>query len=92
MTINELDVQNRPGESLHYFDGELHALLMERLPQIVVGGRIDTGRLCRATGNARYTVHRWMIEDHISPAGARSLIRVSEGRITPEDLLPFLLA
>ena len=92
MPVNAMDQKNQIAPARKYYDGKLHRLLCDRIPEFVSGGRIDTGRLHVATGNARYTCYRWMIEDRVSPAAAKSLMEISKGRITRIDILPFVLA
>lgn len=83
-----------------YYDGKLHQVLVDKLPpEFVRGGRVDTGRLSEATGNARYTIYRWLNEQALSKKAIHSLLEVSgkakqrgrRGTLTKEDLLPFAL-
>ncbi len=83
-----------------YYDGRLHALLIDRLshlPGLVDGGRISVATLAARIGRCRYTCYKWLHADQVSTAGARELIRLSatpeapDGRLTKEDLAPFLL-
>lgn len=78
-----------------FWESKLHALLVQRLdhiPQMVRGGRINPTELSRKTGKCRYTIYRWLNSDHISATGAASLIRIADGRIVQEDMIPFLFA
>ena len=79
------------GSLPRFYDGRLHDLLVRKRPRFVRVGRVDVARLCSATGNSRFTVYRWMQDDRVSPAAGKSLIRVSGGQLTPEDLAPFVI-
>lgn len=80
-------------------NGKLYQVLIEKLPsEFVKFGRLDTQRLSEATGNARYTVYRWLNREALSPRAIKSLLRISQsttdleknGALTKKDLLPFI--
>lgn len=85
--------------SARYWEGELNQLLAARLPELTRGnGRIDVKRLSQATGNAKYTVYRWLILDHLSVRAAVRLVELSrdpetkEPTVSLEELSPFLFS
>lgn len=82
------------------YDGKLYQVLLDKLPsEFIKYERVNTEKLCKATGNARFTVYRWLNENKLSPKAARALIKLSEettdkekkGALTKEDLFPFVL-
>jgi len=88
-------VRRRPRTKRHgrsYYEGKLHTLLCEKIPQFAHYGRIDVGKLCKATGDPRFTCCLWMLKDKLSPDAVTRLVRVSDGIPKEADLLPFLLA
>lgn len=91
MTINT-PRRGRPpkGVARNYFEGQLHALLAERMPQFVRVGRIDTKALGDALGVNPATVHRWLLADRVSAGGAWRIQNVAGGTIVETDLLPFV--
>ena len=68
----------------------LHALLVGKLPEHAGGGRIIVRRIAGLTGYANYTVYRWLQNDRLTPRAAGTLIGTFAGRITKEDLVPFV--
>lgn len=82
------------------YESPLYKLLLEKLPsEFIKFGRIDTDRLSKETGNARYTTYRWFDLQSLSKKAAKSLLEISQntdesekkGALTKEDLLPFYL-
>ncbi|UVK46759.1 hypothetical protein BPNPMPFG_002467 [Mesorhizobium sp. AR07] len=85
-------------DDFKFYDGKLCQLLVEKLPsEFIKGGRIDTLAICKVTGNARYTVYRWLNEQTLSKKAILSLLKLSEttnepgkkAALTKEDLIPF---
>lgn len=81
-----------------FWDGDLHPLVVAKLPEVVEGGRVSMKKLAKATGYCEYTLYKAFNFDKLSDGVAKSLLRVSEarprpagGEITKMDLLPFLL-
>jgi len=71
------------------------------MPCLVRGGRVNVAEISRRTGNAKYTIYRWLAADRISTEAAKKLRGMSRAavhdgeakeEITPEDLLPFLIS
>jgi hypothetical protein len=91
--------QRRQGDEATLYDRSLYKLLLAKLPgEYVKGDRLDTQRICDATGNARFTVYRWLNEGNLSKKAMKSLLELSnntsgkkKGALTREDLLPFFL-
>lgn len=90
----------RPSKNVDFklYDGALYKLLLAKLPsECIKFGRIDTLALGKATGNARFTVYRWLNEQRLSKNAIRSLLRVSsettetkkKGKLKKDDLIPF---
>lgn len=91
----------RPSKNVEFklYDGPLYKVLLEKLPsEYVKFGRIDTLAISTATGNARFTVYRWLNEQILSRKAIRALLKLSQeandtkeqGALTKEDLIPFV--
>lgn len=88
----------RKKDDFKFYDGDLHKLLVKKLPaKFVRAGRIDTLLLAEATKYVRFTIYRLLNEQSLSPGAFRALLELSEkadgakkGALTKEDLLPFL--
>lgn len=85
-------------DSFKLYDGDLYKVLLKNLPtKYIKGGRIDTQALCLDTGNARFTVYRWLNEQRLSKKAIKALLKLSaetpesrkRGKLTRADLLPF---
>lgn len=77
-----------------FWKSELHGLLVERLETVegvVVEGKLVPSQLARKVGTVRYTIYRWLNTSRISPRGAAKLIELSKGRLTKEELAPFII-
>lgn len=108
MTARAFAGRPRKNDDFQIYDGDLYKLLVTKLPsefikttkvgQSAAEHRIDTQRLCEATGNARYTVYRWLSRQVLSRKAIISLLELSEGAserekrgaLTKKDLIPFL--
>ncbi len=108
MTARAFAGRPRKNDDFQIYDGDLYKLLVARLPsefikttqigQHDIQRRIDTQRLSEATGNARYTVYRWLSREILSRKAVLSLLELSEktperdkkGALTKKDLIPFL--
>lgn len=74
-------------------EGKLHRLLADRLdhiPGMVTDGEVNVHLLAGKVKRCRWTVYRWLHHDYCG-RGGRDLIALSGGRISKEDMLPFLL-
>ena len=75
----------------YYHQTKLHALFVEKLPEFrKEASRIDLARLSEALDSAPFTVSRWMVLGAVSLPGYRRILKLAEGRITPDELLPYL--
>jgi hypothetical protein len=81
-----------------FYDSQLHALLVRKLPEHVRGGRIHPATLAAAMKYSTFRVYTMLTDDKLSPKAARTLLKLSaavpreEGMmLSQEDLLPFLL-
>ena len=64
--------------------------LVGKLPEHAAGGRIIVRRIAGLTGYANYTVYQWLHKNRLTPRAANALIVTFEGRITKDDLVPFV--
>lgn len=87
---DEID-RPRAGRRPSFDKTPLHALFMEKLPEFrKTPTLIDRDRLSEALGIAPFSLTRWMVLGTVSIAGYRRIIKLGEGRIDPEEMLPFL--
>ncbi len=76
------------------FHGQpLHSLFVTKLPAEFVKNEqdLDTTALSKAINVSRFSIYRWLNGEAISQRSARSIIAVSKGNITKDDLIPFML-
>lgn len=86
-------------EQNHYRFKELHQLLVKFLPPPLVRPNpavaderlVDTITLSTALGVSRYSVYRALNEQKLSVNMALNLIDLSGGKLTPEDLLHYVI-
>lgn len=81
-----------------YYDSDLHALLVDRLPGFVQGGRISVPALSEALGYSAFHLYRMLQDNRLSPKILGKLVNLSkesevdeERRLVEGDLLNFLL-
>lgn len=87
----------KPGRVM-YYDTDLHALLVERLPQFAQDGKLRVAKLAEAMGYSAFAVYRTLTENRLSPRSINCLLEIAaqeagpeEARLTKDDLLKFLL-
>ncbi len=79
----------------NYYDGTLHALLVETLPeQFVTVGRLNVAAVAAASGYSPFALYGWLNRDRLTVEGAKGLLKLdpAEVRLTKVKLLPFLFA
>ena len=82
----------RKGEGRAFWEGQLHSVLVAKMPaRVLTKGRIDRRLLAAELGLAGVTVGRWMNLDRLSSKAARKLVDVDGATITREDLVPFII-
>ena len=90
----------RDGKDKDLYQGELYKLLQEKLPirYRFYDGRIDTVKLAKDMGFARYSIYRWLNGERMRPASAQKLVKLSneadcerKGALTLDMLTPFVL-
>lgn len=74
-----------------FYDSRLYAILLKALPQHVENGRLSPVRVAAAIKRHRFTVYNWLTKDELSQDGAKLLIAESGGKLTPKDLIDFVL-
>lgn len=81
-----------------YYDTELHALLVERLPQFADRGRIIVAKLAKAMDYSAFAVYKTLAENRLSPRAINRILEIDnegkapgDARLTKDDLLKFLL-
>ncbi len=93
MTETTTKTPGRPPKTIQdqrFYESPLHALLVGKLPEHAAGGRIIVRRIAGLTGYANYTVYQWLHRNRLTPRAANALIVTFEGRITKDDLVPFV--
>lgn len=95
-------VMGRPSKSgdTKIYDNPLYRLLVAKLPSAYLDnkGRLNTLKLSKATGFARFTIYCWFGQRPLSREGAQALLKLSEnavesarkGLLTKKDFYPFL--
>lgn len=73
------------------YDSALYKLLEKRLPTYVRRGRLDVRAIAKTIEKSPAAVYNWLQENKISSAGAASLIDISDGRLTAQDLAEHLI-
>lgn len=83
-----------------YYEGDLHALLSEKLPpKYIRGNRVDLVAVAEAFGVHRMSVSSWFIKDRLPVKKVTKIVELAnEGKenaadrgLTEADLLPFIL-
>lgn len=92
------DKKSRKPGRVMYYDTELHALLIERLPQFAQGSKLRVASLAKAMGYSAFALYRTLSENRLSPRSINRLLEIAakeagpeEARLTKDDLLKFLL-
>ncbi|TIU88865.1 MAG: hypothetical protein E5W06_00420 [Mesorhizobium sp.] len=84
----------RKDDDFKLYEGDLYKVLLDKLPaKYIKYGRLDTDAIRQGTGNARFTVYRWLNEQKLSKKAAKSLLALSadgKGKLKKTDLIPFL--
>lgn len=88
----------RKNDDFKLYEGDLYKVLLEKLPsKYIKFGRLDTDAIRIGTGNARFTVYRWLNEQKLSKNAIRALLKLSaesdepkkKGKLKKADLIPF---
>ncbi|RWI85970.1 MAG: hypothetical protein EOR22_30370 [Mesorhizobium sp.] len=80
----------RKNDDFTLYDSALYQLLLKKLPaNFIKAGRLDTEAIREATGNARFTVYRWLNDQKLSKNAIKSLLTIGNGRLKKKDLIPF---
>lgn len=73
-------------------DGPLHDLLCERFPKYLNKEQVlDLPRIATDMGTTRQSVFKWLAEDRVTWNAAKRLVSFGKGKITNEDLIPFMI-
>lgn len=73
------------------YESPLYALLESRLDHFIKRGRLNVRSLAQAACVPPQTVYRWLQTNRLTSFGASLLIDVSRGKLTPEDLVTFVI-
>ena len=79
----------------NFWETDLHKLLVDRLDHLdgmVVDGRIVPARLAKLTNKNRYTIYRWLGDNRLSSGAAKAILKLAGERLTPTELMKFVLA
>ncbi|RVC70422.1 hypothetical protein EN759_04190 [Mesorhizobium sp. M00.F.Ca.ET.038.03.1.1] len=80
----------RKNDDFTLYDSALYQLLLKKLPPAYIkAGRLDTDAIREGTGNARFTVYRWLNEQRLSKNAIKSLLKIGNGKLKQKDLIPF---
>lgn len=73
-------------------DGRLHDMLCDKFPEYLgEDGVLDVPLFARKMELTRQTVGRWLIEERITFAGAKALLRTFPKKLTSTDLAPYMV-
>jgi hypothetical protein len=79
-------------KSPKFDDNPLHKMLVEKLPpRLLIDGRLDIRTTSKECGCAAASIYRMMDTGRMSRRSAKAFIDLSEGKLTKEDLIPYLL-
>jgi DNA invertase Pin-like site-specific DNA recombinase len=94
MTSRSSRVIGRPRKTAQelFYDKQLHALLVERLPEkYIKSGKLDTKTVAIDCDVTRMTVYRWLNDLAMSKRNALKLIEISKGALSDIDMIPYVL-
>lgn len=75
-----------------YFEGKLYPLLAAQLPHHVdASGSLNVNSLAAALGVSGQTLYFSMSEDRLTPRIAKLILNESRGKLTAENLAPFVI-
>lgn len=80
------------GDEPRFFDLPLYKLLEERLTDHVRRGQLNIRLLSADMDVSSPAMYRWLGTSTLTLYAAKALIKVSRGKLSLEDLTPFLLA
>ena len=72
--------------------GELHKILLRACPLKENTPRSIRGTLAPALGVSFQYVYRWIADGRIPPKYVNPILEASEGRVTLDELLPFVIS
>lgn len=85
-------VSSMNNSSASRFDlGPLHALLLKACPRDGSKPGSIPATLSPALGVSYQYIYRWVSEGRVPARFVKEIVRVSEGRVSVEDLIPFVI-
>jgi hypothetical protein len=81
-----------PTDALGFYQRPLYKLLDAAFPKIRTSqGLFDVAAFATLIGLSHEGVYKWLRKDRISADGARKVIGAADGRITQEQMFPFVM-
>lgn len=72
--------------------GPLHDLLLKACPRSNSSSGSIPATLAPALGVSYQYIYRWIAEGRVPPKFVKKIVEVSDGRVTVEELVPFVIS
>lgn len=72
--------------------GDLHQILLKACPAGTNSTCSIKGSLAPALGVSFQYIYRWVSTGRVPPKYVKAIVEVSEGRVSVEELLPFVIS
>lgn len=72
--------------------GELHQILLTACPPNINGSRSIRGSLAPALKVSHQYIYRWISDGRVPAKYVKKIVDVADGRVTVDELLPFVIS